>query len=95
MRSISDDISPSGSASKTGPFDDICLLVDFAGFTDPFHHDTVTLDNPAYRYWIFSLMKGKLDWLLLRKMQVLKTSIGNHDYSASDHKWLCATVKLS
>lgn len=67
----------------------------FAGFMDPFHYDTVTLDNPAYRYLGFSLMKGKLDWLLLRRMEVLDKSIGNHDYSASDHKWLSATVKLS
>ena len=65
-----------------------------AGFSDPFYYNTVTLDNPAYRYLGFSLMKGKLDWLLLRKMQVLETSTGNHDYAASDHKWLSASVKL-
>ena len=55
----------------------------------------MTLDNPAYRYFGFSLMQGKLDWLLLRSMQVLDTSIGNHDYSASDHKWLSASVSFS
>ena len=65
-----------------------------AGFIDPFHYDTVTLDNPAYRYLGFSLMKGKLDWLLLRKLQVLNKSIGNHKYAASDHKWLSASVQL-
>ena len=68
------------------------VLPEHAGFADPFDHNTVTLDNPAYRYLGFSLMKGKLDWLLLRKMQVLEKSIGNHSYSASDHKWLSATV---
>ena len=66
-----------------------------AGFKDPFDPvDTVTLDNPAYRYFGFSLMKGKLDWLLLRKMTVLQKSVGNHDYAASDHKWLSATVQF-
>lgn len=29
---------------------------------DPFPPDTVTLDNPAYRWFGLSLMKGKLDW---------------------------------
>lgn len=40
-------------------------------------------------------MKGKLDWLLLRKVQVLDKSIGNHEYTASDHKWLSASIKLN
>ncbi len=66
-----------------------------AGFVDPFDpSSTVTLDHPAYRYFGFHLMKGKLDWLLLRKMKVLEKSIGNHDYAASDHKWLSAYVQL-
>ena len=66
-----------------------------AGFQDPFDPvTTVTLDNPAYRYLGYSLMKGKLDWLLLRKMRVLEKDIGNHDYSASDHKWLSANVEF-
>ena len=66
-----------------------------AGFEDPFDPvTTVTLDNPAYRYFGYSLMKGKLDWLLLRKMKVLEKDVGNHDYSASDHKWLSANVEL-
>ena len=67
-----------------------------AGFADPF--DTVrdvTLDNPAYKFLGFSLMKGKLDWLLLRRMSVSATAIGNHDYSASDHKWLSADVTFA
>ncbi len=67
-----------------------------AGFADPF--DTVrdvTLDNPAYRILGFSLMKGKLDWMLLRRMSVSATAMGNHDYSASDHKWLSADVTFT
>ena len=73
-----------------------CLHCMLAGFKDPFDAaTTVTLDNPAYRYFGFSLMKGKLDWLLLRNMQVLETGIGNDDYSASDHKWLSATIKMT
>ncbi len=66
-----------------------------AGFSDPFDPvSTVTLDNPDYRYFGISLMKGKLDWLLLRRMNVLERSMGNDDYAASDHKWLSACVQL-
>lgn len=66
-----------------------------AGFADPFHPvDTITLDNPKFRFFGISLMKGKLDWVLLRRMIVTGTSVGNHDYSASDHKWLCADVTM-
>ena len=67
-----------------------------AGFADPFHPvDTITLDNPSFRFFGISLMKGKLDWLLLRRLTVRDTSVGNHDYSASDHKWMCADVTLA
>ena len=67
-----------------------------AGFADPFHPvDTTTLDNPQFRFFGISLMKGKLDWLLLRRLTVRDTSVGNHDYSASDHKWLCADVTVA
>lgn len=52
----------------------------------------VTLDNPACRVMGVSLMKGKLDWLLLRRLAVAATAIGNHSYAASDHKWLSADV---
>lgn len=32
-----------------------------AGFADPFHPvDTITLDNPSFRFFGISLMKGKL-----------------------------------
>lgn len=37
-------------------------------------------------------MNGKLDWLLLRALEVRHKEIGNHDYSLSDHKWLAAEV---
>lgn len=67
-----------------------------AGFADPFHPvDTITLDNPKFRLFGISLMKGKLDWVLLRRLTVTDTSVGNHDYSASDHKWLCADVTVA
>ena len=67
-----------------------------AGFADPFHPvDTVTLDNPNFRLFGISLMKGKLDWVLLRRLTVTGTSVGNHDYSASDHKWLCVDVTVA
>lgn len=66
------------------------------GFSDPFHPtETITLDNPQYRFFGISLMKGKLDWLLLRRLQVVSTNIGNADYSASDHKWLSADVTFA
>ena len=66
-----------------------------AGFVDPFDPlHTVTLDNPDYRFFGISLMKGKLDWLLLRRCLVRDKSVGNHDYAASDHKWLMASIQL-
>ena len=65
-----------------------------AGFKDPFPVSTVTLDNPSWRIGGFSLMAGKLDWLLLRDLKVEGTDIGNHEYKSSDHKWLAATVSF-
>lgn len=64
-----------------------------AGFQDPFDvRKDVTLDNSAYRFWGVSLMAGKLDWLLLRRLAVQSKHMGNHDYAASDHKWLSVDV---
>jgi hypothetical protein len=40
-------------------------------------------------------MTGKLDWALLRGMHVVAKSMGNDDYSASDHKWLLVEVQLA
>ena len=37
---------------------------------------------------------GKFDWVLLRGCQVSSKAIGNHDYSASDHKWLLVDVHI-
>ncbi|KAK3248710.1 hypothetical protein CYMTET_41833 [Cymbomonas tetramitiformis] len=63
-------------------------------FSDPFDaRRDMTLDNPKYRFLGFSLMTGKLDWTLLRHLTVLRLSMGNDDYSASDHKWLLVTVE--
>lgn len=62
---------------------------------DPFPAaTTVTLDNPAYRWFGLSLMRGKLDWVLLRQLQVLGTQLGNHNYALSDHKWMTVDVAL-
>ncbi|KAI8138339.1 Endonuclease/exonuclease/phosphatase [Fennellomyces sp. T-0311] len=58
------------------------------GFYDPWPVDQVTLENPDY----FGLFKAKLDWTLLRCMQVIDRSRGNEDYSASDHAYLLVDV---
>jgi endonuclease/exonuclease/phosphatase family metal-dependent hydrolase len=57
------------------------------GFYDPFniYHD-VTLCNHH------GLFQGKLDWILLKHLIAIRTDLGNHDYSASDHKWLRAEI---
>lgn len=39
-------------------------------------------------------MRGKLDWVLLRRMKTVHTEIGNEDYALSDHKWLLAEVEF-
>ena len=67
-----------------------------AGFKDPFDPLlTITLNNEQYRIFGFSLMAGKLDWMLLRRCQVMEKTVGNHDYAASDHKWLMTRVILT
>ncbi|KAJ1966539.1 hypothetical protein IWQ62_002409 [Dispira parvispora] len=53
------------------------------GFTDPW--DTkrdITLTN------FYGLYKGKLDWTLTMGFRCLSKLMGNHDYKASDHKYL-------
>jgi endonuclease/exonuclease/phosphatase (EEP) superfamily protein YafD len=40
-------------------------------------------------------LQGKLDWVLLRGLQVVGKAIGNHDYAASDHKWLMVDVRVA
>lgn len=65
------------------------------GFADPFPAaTTVTLDNPRYRWFGLSCMRGKLDWVLLRRLRAIRTALGNEDYTLSDHKWLAAEVHL-
>lgn len=64
------------------------------GFRCPFPAaTTVTLDNPAYRWFGMSLMRGKLDWALLRGLAAGATAVGNADYALSDHKWLLVEVE--
>lgn len=59
------------------------------GFVDPFHpQDTVTLDNPTYKLFGVSFMKGKLDWVLLRRVVPLVQELGNDAYALSDHRWM-------
>ncbi|KAK9842835.1 hypothetical protein WJX74_003107 [Apatococcus lobatus] len=66
------------------------------GFHDPWDpQQDITLDNPRYRILGFSMAAGKLDWLLMRRLQLVGKDCGNHDYSASDHKWLQADVQLA
>ena len=33
-------------------------------------------------------------WLLLLLLQVVTKELGNHDYTASDHKWLLVKASL-
>lgn len=70
-----------------------CLWPGFSDPFDPVH--TITLDNPSFRIFGYGLVKGKLDWVLLRRLTVVMQSIGNETYSASDHKWLSADVTFS
>ncbi|KAG0164612.1 hypothetical protein DFQ28_010066 [Apophysomyces sp. BC1034] len=58
------------------------------GFYDPWDPDDVTLENPDY----FGLFKAKLDWTLLRCLEVTKKWSGNKDYSASDHAYLMVEI---
>jgi len=63
------------------------------GFFCPFEaSETVTLDNPAYKLWGYSFMKGKLDWALLRRLRLVKKELGNLNYELSDHRWLLVEV---
>jgi len=60
------------------------------GFIDPFHPTKdITLVN--YKGWF----TGKLDWVLLKGFGVVSKNIGNHDFSASDHKWMMVDVSFT
>ncbi|KAI8646493.1 hypothetical protein BD408DRAFT_270277 [Parasitella parasitica] len=58
------------------------------GFYDPWDPDEITLHNPDY----FGLFKAKLDWTMVRCMDVRQKWIGNRDYSVSDHAYLMVKV---
>ncbi|CEG75816.1 hypothetical protein RMATCC62417_10800 [Rhizopus microsporus] len=58
------------------------------GFYDPWDPNEVTLRNPNY----FGLFSAKLDWTMVRCMDVRQKWIGNRDFSASDHAYLMLKV---
>ncbi|KAG0332493.1 hypothetical protein BG004_001250 [Podila humilis] len=61
------------------------------GFYDPWSaRNDLTLHNPNF----FGLLKAKLDYTLLMNLKCVSRSIGNHDYTASDHKWLLVEVEF-
>lgn len=61
------------------------------GFYDPWScTNDITIHNPNY----FGLFKAKLDWTLLHGFDVVNRWIGNHDYKASDHKYLMVEIKF-
>jgi hypothetical protein len=74
----------------------LCQTLQNPGFQEVFNVTAVTLDNPNYRILGVPLMAGKLDWLLHRGPLVVTDRVmGNHDYVASDHKWLAADFRLA
>ncbi|KAF9422528.1 hypothetical protein BGZ94_008544 [Podila epigama] len=61
------------------------------GFYDPWSaRDDLTLHNPNF----FGILKAKLDYTLLMNLRCVSREMGNHDYSASDHKWLLVEVEF-
>ncbi|KAF8928234.1 hypothetical protein BGZ47_001752 [Haplosporangium gracile] len=61
------------------------------GFYDPWcARRDMTLHNPNF----FGILKAKLDYTLLRNLRCVSREVGNHDYSASDHKWLLVEVEF-
>ncbi|KAF9921516.1 hypothetical protein FBU30_008414 [Linnemannia zychae] len=61
------------------------------GFYDPWcARRDLTLHNPNF----FGLLKAKLDFTLLMNLRCVGRAMGNHDYSASDHKWLLVEVEF-
>lgn len=61
------------------------------GFYDPWcARRDLTLHNPNF----FGILKAKLDYTLLRNLKCVSREMGNHDYSASDHKWLLVEVEF-
>lgn len=73
----------------------VCAALTNPGFKETFPLSQPTLDHPSYRMCGVPLMNGKLDWLLHRGgLAVADSALGNHDYAASDHKWLGADFAL-
>ncbi|GLC59105.1 Nuclear speckle splicing regulatory protein 1 [Pleodorina starrii] len=65
------------------------------GYADPFNCRTdITFDHAKYRFLGHGFMTCKLDWVLLRGCRAVSRRMGNHDYSASDHKWLLVEVEV-
>ncbi|KAF8976832.1 hypothetical protein BGZ46_007912 [Entomortierella lignicola] len=61
------------------------------GFYDPWSASRdITLHNPNF----FGLLKAKLDYTFLMNLKCVGRSMGNHDFSASDHKWLLVEVEF-
>ncbi|KAF9581684.1 hypothetical protein BGW38_001211 [Lunasporangiospora selenospora] len=61
------------------------------GFYDPWSAGLdLTLHNPSY----FGLLRAKLDYTLLMNLKCVRREMGNHDYGASDHKWLVVEVEF-
>ncbi|KAF9117614.1 hypothetical protein BGW39_002004 [Mortierella sp. 14UC] len=61
------------------------------GFYDPWcARRDMTLHNPNF----FGILKAKLDYTLLKNLRCVGRAMGNHDYSASDHKWLLVEVEF-
>ncbi|KAI9255806.1 Endonuclease/exonuclease/phosphatase [Phascolomyces articulosus] len=67
---------------------DVLKKIRNPGFYDPWPIDQVTLENPNY----FGLFTAKLDWTMVRCMQVIDQSHGNENYSESDHAYLLVDV---
>ena len=64
------------------------------GLACPFPPNTVTLSNPAYTLCGVPLVATKLDWCLLRGVEVKAIALENEDYHASDHKALVVDGEL-
>ena len=64
------------------------------GLACPFPPDTVTLANAAYTFCGVPLVATKLDWCLLRGVEVSATALENEDYHASDHKAMVVDGEL-
>ena len=82
-----------GRLLQWGLKEEYCRHLVNPGFYDPW--DTVkdvTLQGPRTRWINWRLVSGKLDWLLVRNLDVASKAIGNHSYRHSDHKWLMITA---